>query len=177
MRQLEARKTHVVPFVVKVIKNLLLCTGLNTPFNGGLSSYSVFLMVCAAYESCDLEDIHNESVGAGTGTVTGVVVDDGSLPLPVTTASAPILSSSKRGVSPASITEGRLFLHVLKLFGRDFDPEEQGIGEYALHKFFCVLIYSYDSSFRHTWQLPSILQSQLGTKSNTGNKLLDPRSA
>ena len=46
----------ILPSVVKVVKHLLSSQGLNVPFSGGLSSYSVFLMVCAAYELCVQED-------------------------------------------------------------------------------------------------------------------------
>lgn len=36
----------------QVIKSLLHTAGLNVPFTGGLSSYTVFLMACTALDSC-----------------------------------------------------------------------------------------------------------------------------
>jgi hypothetical protein len=44
-------RSPVLISVIKVLKTLLYQTGFNVPFNGGLSSYSTFLMVCAAYDT------------------------------------------------------------------------------------------------------------------------------
>lgn len=49
-KALRSRSPSVLS-VIKVVKGMLQEAGLNIPFSGGLSSYSVFLMVCAAHDS------------------------------------------------------------------------------------------------------------------------------
>lgn len=44
-------RSTVLPAVVRVLKTLLHGAGLNVPFSGGLSSYALFLMVCAAHDN------------------------------------------------------------------------------------------------------------------------------
>jgi hypothetical protein len=155
--------------------------GLNVPFNGGLSSYSVFLMVCAAYESCLFSDATQESESLRAASSSGKNLDNESemntntsskdeselktnnnleeVSKPSRDIEGPSLSSksnvsreskpgdddtasrggdenqSSRSYTSKStnngnhtITEGKLFLHFLKLFGRDFDPQKKGIG-------------------------------------------------
>jgi DNA polymerase sigma len=50
VRECLARRSIVLPSVIKVLKTLLHAAGLNAPFSGGLSSYSIVLMACAAHD-------------------------------------------------------------------------------------------------------------------------------
>ena len=53
-------RSNVVPSVIKVMKEILRQAGLNKPFNGGLSSFPLYIMVIAAYdELCSLEQVTN----------------------------------------------------------------------------------------------------------------------
>ena len=50
MRACIASRSPALPPVVRVLKTLLNAAGLNVPFSGGISSHSLFLMVCAAHD-------------------------------------------------------------------------------------------------------------------------------
>ena len=100
-------RSPVLASVVKVVKGLLQQAGYNMPFNGGLSSYSIFIMVCAIY---DLEMICEIKRLAAKDTHNPNYVTD-----------AHIAQAAK------NLTEGTLFLNFLRFFSHQFDPSVTGI--------------------------------------------------
>jgi hypothetical protein len=107
---------------------------LNVPFLGGLSSYSAFLLVLAAYDRCQNSDARNAFATRGKG-------------LP-SSPSASNLNSDGDGFnggnvggsigigggagSSLPVTEGEVFMHFLALFAsssQGFNSSCQGIGE------------------------------------------------
>ena len=234
----------ILPSVVKVVKHLLSSQGLNVPFSGGLSSYSVFLMVCAAYELCVQEDerikasvtqekfvekdvsesgirtadpthtINTATITTGGGRLTGETTREASIaegadevdktrhdstgsntsnpnsditqmsfdnifthtkpshPSSIPSESNEIVPETRNSdknsdltvpnnttttlpierhaeqhiqhkVTIPPMTEGRLFLYFLDLFGRKFDPLTQGIGtiNFACNIYICLVSY------------------------------------
>lgn len=177
--------------------------GLNVPFSGGLSSYSVFLMVYATYEQCQREDdaaanalagrhVSIDNVESGHSAMSShsvrrnAKIDTESFIAPseslrsdteVTSlctnedssrdknyersraASSLIDESRQRERSESAstisqsyskrvqngITEGRLFLHFLKLFGREFNPMKQGIGNLLFSQSYSATLSSASS--------------------------------
>ena len=101
-------RSPVLPMVVKVIKELLRQAGFNMPYDGGLSSYSIFLMVLAAYDLYFLE----ESRALSESTDAKILTQ--------TKAAQQTLISNK-------LTEGALLLYFLKLYGHVFDASKHGI--------------------------------------------------
>lgn len=116
-------QSHAIPSVVKVVKYLLVNASLNVPFNGGLSSYSVFLLVCAAYESLQ-QEVGSDAPTSDSGKKGRVGVLAESDPSMAASVSSPL---NLKKVSRTPVTEGRLLLHFLKMFGRDFNPAVHGV--------------------------------------------------
>ena len=100
-------RSPVLASVVKVVKGLLQQAGYNMPFNGGLSSYSIFIMVCAIY---DMEMICE---------IRRLAAKDTNNPHQVTEAH--ITQAANK------LSEGTLFLNFLRFFSHYFDPSVAGI--------------------------------------------------
>lgn len=131
-------QSHAIPSVVKVVKYLLVNAGLNVPFNGGLSSYSVFLLVCAAYESLQQEANTEAESNVVNNRVKGRLntLLEGEDSTTAASVSSPL---NLKKVSRMPVTEGRLLLHFLKMFGRDFDPSVQGVDIPGSHPVLFIL--------------------------------------
>lgn len=100
-------RSPILSSVVKVVKGLLQQAGYNMPFNGGLSSYSIFIMVCAIY---DMEMICE---------IRRLAAKDTNKPNQITDAHITQAASK--------LTEGTLFLNFLRFFSHYFDPSVAGI--------------------------------------------------
>jgi hypothetical protein len=85
----------------QVVKALLVAANLHIPFSGGLNSYSVFLMVLAAYDRCVAIEYSKRHA------------DNFSSAMPMEGAVA--------------VTEGEVLLHFLKLFAaKCVDKDKEG---------------------------------------------------
>ena len=112
---------------------MLVQSKFNVPFSGGLSSYSAFLLVLAAYDRCQYSDMaanmarrgghHSWSHGSNLNEA------DGSLH-----GTADIESGQGYGSSGRIISEGEVLIHFLALYSTPnvgFQSSSQGIGKHC----------------------------------------------
>jgi len=94
-----SRRHPCLPSVIKLVKNLMHWSNLNNAFTGGLSSYSIVLMCCAAHDNLFfVREQEQERSGLEKETV------------------------------PEDQLAGKLFLHFLAMFSSaSFDPTVFGI--------------------------------------------------
>ena len=113
-----------------MVKALLVQSKFNVPFSGGLSSYSAFLLVLAAYDRCQYSDVaatmtrrghHSWSHGSNLNEA------DGGLH-----GTAEIESGIGYGTSGRIVSEGEVLIHFLALYSSPnvgFQSSCQGVGE------------------------------------------------
>ena len=115
------------------MKALLVQSKFNVPFSGGLSSYSAFLLVLAAYDRCQYSDLaatmarrgghHSWSHGSNLNEA------DGGLH-----GTAEIETGIGYGSSGRVVTEGEVLIHFLALYSSPnvgFQSSCQGIGKHC----------------------------------------------
>lgn len=122
----------------QVVKALLVQSKLNVPFTGGLSSYSAFLLVLAAYDRCQYSDTRNMFSKTRKGDINPIDINastsDGNNNNSHNTSSSNLngFQHDITGIGAAPIvTEGEVFLHFLSLFSctsSTFNSSCQGIG-------------------------------------------------
>ena len=121
-------------FDSQVVKALLVQSKLNIPFSGGLSSYSAFLLVLAAYDRCQNSDARNTFVTRGKGLASSP--SGSNLYADGDSFSGGSVGGSIGGSAGSGlpVTEGEVFMHFLALFASNsqgFNSACQGIGESA----------------------------------------------
>lgn len=110
-------RSPALPAVVKVVKYLLVHSNNNVPFTGGLSSYSAFLMVLAAYDRCVL---NAKSIAFSSSVIhQGISGQDNR------DFKGNGISTSATGAT--SVTEGEVLLQFFALYSSGFNPSCQGI--------------------------------------------------
>ena len=114
-----------------MVKALLVQSKFNVPFSGGLSSYSAFLLVLAAYDRCQYSDMAAMVARRGGhqswSNGSNLSEADGGLH-----GTAEIESGIGYGTSGRIVSEGEVLIHFLALYSSPnvgFQSSSQGIGK------------------------------------------------
>ena len=119
-----------------MVKALLVQSKLNAPFSGGLSSYSAFLLVLAAYDRCqyseDRQPLFTRRRGTSCSNNIFEPSSGGHSDIEDSSSSDRIDNTAPGSVPTLPVTEGEVFLHFLTLYALSsstFNPLTQGIGK------------------------------------------------